>query len=104
MKLGRVCTVMAFVADPTAAASRRNVPYFEVARLDEVRDALLMARCVAHRGPLKLAAGRRICHLRDPFGTLWGLEETPIERIWALAHVVPSSSRLPCARRGWCLT
>jgi len=112
MNLGRVCTVMAFVADPGAAVRfwsaaldaplhpdlpavnvgdvllffhaadpARNpqggtVAYFEVARLDELRDALLSAGCVAHRGPLKLADGRRVCQLRDPFGTIWGLEES----------------------------
>ena len=52
-----------------------TVPYFEVSRLDEVRDALLLAGCIAHRGPITLAEGRRICQLRDPFGTIWGLEE-----------------------------
>jgi hypothetical protein len=35
------------------------------------------AGCVAHRGPLELPDGRRICQLRDPFGTIWGLEEAP---------------------------
>ena len=111
MRLGRVCTIMAFVADPGAAArfwsaavdaplhaelpavtvgdvvlffhaadADRNpqggtVAYFEVDRLDELCEALLLAGCVAHRGPLELADGRRICQLRDPFGTIWGLEE-----------------------------
>ncbi len=65
-----------------AADAERNpqggtVAYFEVARLDELREALLVAGCVAHRGPLELAGGRRICQLRDPFGTIWGLEEVP---------------------------
>ena len=113
MRLGRVCTVMVFVADPDAAAqfwsaaleaplqvelpdvevgdvllffhaadADRNpqggtVPYFEVACLDELRDALLLAGCGPHRGPLELAGGRRVWQLRDPFGTIWGLEEIP---------------------------
>ncbi len=108
MRLGRVCTIMAFVTDPDAAARFWSdavdaplhdelaavtvgnvviffhaadancnpqggiVAYFEVDHLDELREALLRAGCVGHRGPLELADGRRICQLRDPFGTIWG--------------------------------
>jgi hypothetical protein len=52
MKIRGIRSVMAFVADP-AAAARSGVP---------------------HRGPLGIPGGRRICQLRDPFGTIWGLD------------------------------
>ena len=49
-----------------------TVAYFEVKELDEAHDALLAAGCTPHRGPLTLPNGRRICQIRDPFGTVWG--------------------------------
>lgn len=63
-----------------AADQQRNpqggtVPYFAVADFDASRTEMLQAGCVAHRGPLALDDGRRICQIRDPFGTIWGLEE-----------------------------
>ena len=50
-----------------------TVVYFEVEDLDRARAALLAAGCEHHRGPLETVEGRRICQLRDPFGTVWGL-------------------------------
>ena len=50
-----------------------TVVYFEVDDFDATRDALLAAGCKQHHGPLAIEDGRRICQLRDPFGTVWGL-------------------------------
>jgi predicted enzyme related to lactoylglutathione lyase len=63
-----------------AADAERNpqggtVPYFAVADFEASRAELLAAGCVAHRGPLTLEDGRRICQVRDPYGTVWGLEQ-----------------------------
>jgi predicted enzyme related to lactoylglutathione lyase len=109
MKARGIRTVMAFVADPAAAArfwrhaldapihenpqlvqfgelelffhlaDERNpqggtVVYFDVDDFGAARDELLAAGCEPHRGPLTLPSGRRICQLRDPFGTVWGLD------------------------------
>ena len=62
-----------------AADDRKNpqggtVVYFGVDDFDAARDELLATGCEALRGPLTLPSGRRICQLRDPFGTIWGLE------------------------------
>ncbi|MEU0937108.1 MULTISPECIES: VOC family protein [unclassified Embleya] len=51
-----------------------TVPYWGVADLDAIRDRLLAAGCVHHRGPLVIEPGRRICQLVDPFGFVFGLE------------------------------
>jgi predicted enzyme related to lactoylglutathione lyase len=110
MEVRGIRTVMAFVADPVAAArfwraalgapvdpepqlvrsgdlelffhladDERNpqggtVVYLDVDDFEGARDELLSAGCEAHRGPLTLPGGRRICQLRDPFGTVWGLD------------------------------
>jgi predicted enzyme related to lactoylglutathione lyase len=110
MKLRGIRTVMAFVAEPVAAArfwrevlhapgdqepqlvvygdlelffhladEERNpqggtVVYFDVDDFDAARSELLAAGCEPHRGPLAIEGGRRICQLRDPFGTVWGLD------------------------------
>jgi predicted enzyme related to lactoylglutathione lyase len=109
MKARGIRTVMAFVADPAAAArfwghalnapmhedlplvefgdldlffhlaAERNpqggtVVYFDVDDFDAARDELIAAGCAPYRGPLTLPSGRRICQLRDPFGTIWGLD------------------------------
>jgi predicted enzyme related to lactoylglutathione lyase len=63
-------------ADPQRNPPGGTVAYFAVADFDAARAELLQAGCVPHRGPLSLDDGRRICQLRDPFGTIWGLEET----------------------------
>jgi predicted enzyme related to lactoylglutathione lyase len=63
-------------ADPGRNPQGGTVPYLAVADFDACRAELLEAGCVPHRGPLALDDGRRICQLRDPFGTVWGLEET----------------------------
>ena len=54
-----------------------TVVYFGVDDFDAARDELLGAGCAPHRGPLTLPSGERICQLRDPFGTIWGLESLP---------------------------
>jgi uncharacterized glyoxalase superfamily protein PhnB len=110
MKARGIRTVMAFVADPAAAArfwrealgapmddeprvvalgelelffhladDERNpqggtVVYFDVEDFDAAREELLAAGCTPHRGPLTIERGRRICQLRDPFRTIWGLD------------------------------
>jgi predicted enzyme related to lactoylglutathione lyase len=51
-----------------------TVAYFGVKDFDRARESLLAAGCAPHRGPLALPDGRRICQLRDPFGSVWGLE------------------------------
>lgn len=61
-------------------ASSRNpvggstVPYWAVEDLAAERQRLLDAGCSPHRGPLDVAAGRRVCQLVDPFGFIFGLD------------------------------
>lgn len=62
-------------ADPARNPQGGTVPYFAVGDFDHFRETLLAARCTPHRGPGVRPDGRRICQLRDPFGTIWGLEE-----------------------------
>ncbi|WP_405712857.1 MULTISPECIES: VOC family protein [unclassified Streptomyces] len=50
------------------------VVYWNVADLDTVRERLLAVGCEHHRGPLAIEPGRRIAQLRDPFGTVIGIE------------------------------
>ncbi|GAA2255972.1 hypothetical protein GCM10010232_51770 [Streptomyces amakusaensis] len=50
------------------------VVYWGVDDLDRARARLLAAGCAHHRGPLEIAPGRRIAQLRDPFGTVVGVE------------------------------
>ncbi|WP_329486739.1 hypothetical protein OG618_08730 [Kitasatospora sp. NBC_01246] len=50
------------------------VVHWGVDDLDQVRERLLAAGCAHHRGPLTIAPGRRIAQLRDPFGTVVGIE------------------------------
>ncbi|MFD9591719.1 VOC family protein [Kitasatospora sp. NPDC059973] len=59
------------------ALNRRGgspVVYWGVDDVDHVRERLLAAGCTHHRGPLTIAPGRRIAQLRDPFGTVVGIE------------------------------
>ncbi|WP_434593397.1 VOC family protein [Streptomyces sp. A5-4] len=62
------------------ADTERNAPggspvvYWGVDDLDQARDHLLGAGCDHHRGPLLIEPGRRIAQLRDPFGTIIGIE------------------------------
>jgi predicted enzyme related to lactoylglutathione lyase len=51
-----------------------TVVYFDVDDFDTAREELVAAGCAPHRGPLSIPGGRRICQLRDPFGTIWGLD------------------------------
>jgi predicted enzyme related to lactoylglutathione lyase len=64
------------MADPQRNPQGGTVAYLAVTAFDRSRAELLEAGCVSHRGPLTLDDGRRICQIRDPFGTVWGLEET----------------------------
>ncbi|MFJ7197497.1 MULTISPECIES: VOC family protein [unclassified Streptomyces] len=50
------------------------VVYWSVADVVEVRERLLAAGFAHHRGPLTVGPGRRIAQLRDPFGTIIGIE------------------------------
>ncbi|KIF73924.1 glyoxalase [Streptomyces sp. 150FB] len=50
------------------------VVYWEVDDVDQARDWLLAAGCEHHRGPLTIERGRRIAQLRDPFGTIVGID------------------------------
>lgn len=49
------------------------VVYFSTQALEATRARLLDAGCLAHRGPLAVGPGRRICQLIDPFGNTFGL-------------------------------
>lgn len=53
-----------------------TVVYLAVDDLTAARDRLLEAGCQPWRGPIEIEAERRICQLRDPFGTVWGLDGT----------------------------
>jgi predicted enzyme related to lactoylglutathione lyase len=50
------------------------VVYWSVDDLGQVRERLLAAGCEHHRGPLQVEPGRRIAQLRDPFGTVIGID------------------------------
>ncbi|MFJ8676262.1 VOC family protein [Streptomyces sp. NPDC093589] len=50
------------------------VPYFSVVDIDAVRQKLLDAGCMHHRGPLQVAPGRKIRQVVDPFGLVVGLD------------------------------
>lgn len=51
-----------------------TVVYLAVDDFDAARERLISAGCQPWRGPLEIEEGRRICQLRDPFGTVWGLD------------------------------
>lgn len=51
-----------------------TVVYFAVDDFDAARERLIAAGCVPWRGPIEIEGGRRICQLRDPFATVWGLD------------------------------
>jgi hypothetical protein len=63
-------------ADDKLNAPGGTVAYFAADDFDRSRAQLLAAGCSPHRGPVAVPDGRRICQLRDPFDTIWGLEET----------------------------
>ncbi|MFJ2577164.1 VOC family protein [Kitasatospora aureofaciens] len=50
------------------------VVYWSVGDVDRAREWLLSAGCEHHRGPLQIEPGRRIAQLRDPFGTVIGID------------------------------
>ena len=51
-----------------------TVVYLAVDDLGAARERLLAAGCEPWRGPIEIEDGRRICQVRDPFGTVWGLD------------------------------
>ena len=51
-----------------------TVVYLAVDDLNETRERLLAVGCEPWRGPIEIEDGRRICQVRDPFGTVWGLD------------------------------
>lgn len=51
-----------------------TVVYLAVEDLDAARERLIDAGCVPWRGPIEIESRRRICQLRDPFATVWGLD------------------------------
>jgi predicted enzyme related to lactoylglutathione lyase len=51
-----------------------TVAYLAVEDLAAARSALIAAGCEPWRGPIEIEPGRRICQVRDPFGTVWGLD------------------------------
>jgi uncharacterized glyoxalase superfamily protein PhnB len=73
VELGHVELVF-HLADDERNPQGGTVAYFEVEEFDAAREALLAAGCTPYRGPLALQNGRRICQIRDPFGTVWGLD------------------------------
>ena len=50
------------------------VMYWGVDDVDQARARLRAAGCEPHRGPLTTESGRRIAQVRDPFGTIVGIE------------------------------
>lgn len=60
--------------DARNGASGSPVVYWRVASVDEARAELLAAGCEPWRGPLRIDVDRRICQVRDPFGTVLGLD------------------------------
>ncbi len=66
--------------EKTASGEEKNprgastVVYLAVEELEAARERLLAAGCEAWRGPIEIEDGRRICQVRDPFGTVWGLD------------------------------
>ncbi len=54
--------------------SSSTVVYFAVDDFGAARERLIAAGCVPWRGPIEIEGGRRICQLRDPFATVWGLD------------------------------
>jgi predicted enzyme related to lactoylglutathione lyase len=51
-----------------------TVVYLAVDDFDATRERLIEAGCMPWRGPIEIEGGRRICQLRDPFATVWGLD------------------------------
>jgi predicted enzyme related to lactoylglutathione lyase len=51
-----------------------TVVYLGVDDLAAAREQLLAAGCDPWRGPIEIEHGRHICQVRDPFGTIWGLD------------------------------
>jgi predicted enzyme related to lactoylglutathione lyase len=51
-----------------------TVVYFAVDDFEVARVRLLAAGCEPWRGPIAIEDGRRICQMRDPYGTVWGLD------------------------------
>lgn len=77
-------------ADPEKNAhGRSTVPYWRTPDLDESLAQLVAAGAAHHRGPLDIENGRRIAQIVDPFGTVFGLDET-----WA----APTSASVAEAR------
>ncbi|QCI67888.1 VOC family protein [Phreatobacter stygius] len=61
-------------ASPRNPHGGSTVPYWAVDDLAAERQRFLDAGCSHHRGPLDVAAGRRVCQLVDPFGMIFGLD------------------------------
>jgi predicted enzyme related to lactoylglutathione lyase len=51
-----------------------TIAYLAVDDFDAARERLIAAGCVPWRGPIEIEGGRRICQLRDPYATVWGLD------------------------------
>jgi uncharacterized glyoxalase superfamily protein PhnB len=51
-----------------------TVVYLAVDDFNAARERLITAGCVPWRGPIEIEDGRRICQVRDPFATVWGLD------------------------------
>jgi uncharacterized glyoxalase superfamily protein PhnB len=51
-----------------------TVVYLSVDDFETAKERLLAAGCDAWRGPLQIEEGRTIGQVRDPFGTVWGLD------------------------------
>lgn len=53
-----------------------TVPYWRTADLDAAMATFAAAGAIRHRGPLTIDDGRRIAQMVDPFGAVFGLDQT----------------------------
>jgi predicted enzyme related to lactoylglutathione lyase len=62
------------------AGTRGTVAYWDVADVDAAVADCIGRGAVAHRGPVTIFTGERLCQVRDPFGNLLGLRQAPAMR------------------------
>jgi predicted enzyme related to lactoylglutathione lyase len=55
--------------------ARGTVAYWDVSDVDATVAECVGRGAVAHRGPVTIFTGERLCQLRDPFGNLLGIRQ-----------------------------